>query len=85
MFQEMRDTLQELWAADLIDVDTHRVFVQRGHRVRTTMRGYQLWCEWQRESSNHDQERPWRTGQHHRRLGQGHVPALAHSSHAPRP
>ncbi|GAA2792177.1 hypothetical protein [Saccharopolyspora taberi] len=46
MFDEMRQTLQELRAAHLIDVETHRVFAQRGHRVRTTTAGYRLLRTW---------------------------------------
>lgn len=49
MFHEMRDTLHELWAADFIDVETHRLFAQRGHRVHVTMRGYQRLCEWRHQ------------------------------------
>ena len=46
MFDEMRLALQELWNAHLIDVETHRVFAQRGHRVRTTPTGYRILLAW---------------------------------------
>jgi hypothetical protein len=46
MFMEMREVLRELWTADLITVDTHRVLAQRGHRVTITTGGYRLLCDW---------------------------------------
>ena len=56
MFHEMRHALHELWAANLIDVETHRVFARSGHRVVTTMRGYQLWREWHDQARTADQD-----------------------------
>jgi hypothetical protein len=46
MSQTMRQALRDLWTADLIDVDTHRLFAQHGHRVTTTINGYRLLREW---------------------------------------
>jgi hypothetical protein len=46
MFEQFRHTLQDLWSADLIDVDTHRLFAQHGHRVTITTKGYVLMHQW---------------------------------------
>jgi hypothetical protein len=47
MFEDMRQVLRDLWTADLIEVDTHRVLAQRGHRVNTTTSGYFQLREWE--------------------------------------
>jgi hypothetical protein len=47
MFERMRQVLRDLWTADLIDVDTHRILAQRGHRVSTTTSGYLQLREWE--------------------------------------
>lgn len=46
MFMEMREVLRELWTADLIEVQTHRVLAHRGHQVVITTNGYRLLREW---------------------------------------
>lgn len=46
MHEDFRHVLRELWALNFIEVETHRVFAQRGHRVITTMNGYRLLCAW---------------------------------------
>ena len=46
MSETMRRTLHELWAADLIEVETYRLFAHRGHRVTTTTPGYLRLLEW---------------------------------------
>ncbi|QIZ38718.1 hypothetical protein [Saccharopolyspora sp. ASAGF58] len=46
MTDEFRHTLRELWAADLIDIDVHRLFAPRGHRVAITAKGYRALREW---------------------------------------
>lgn len=52
MFGCLRQALCELWAANLVEVDTHRLFARRGHRVVITMRGYRLLCEWNEVARN---------------------------------
>lgn len=47
MFMGMREVLRELWTADLIAVETHRVLAHRGHRVVITTAGYRLLHEWE--------------------------------------
>jgi hypothetical protein len=47
MFEDMRHVLRDLWTSDLIEVDTHRLFAQGGHRVSTTTNGYLLLRQWQ--------------------------------------
>jgi hypothetical protein len=46
MCDATRVVLHELWAADLVEVETHRLFAHRGHRVITTTQGYLLLQEW---------------------------------------
>lgn len=46
MTDAMRRVLHELWAADLVEVETYRLFAQRGHRVTTTTQGYLLLMTW---------------------------------------
>jgi hypothetical protein len=43
---EMRETLRELWTADLITVDTQRLVARRGNRVLITTTGERLLREW---------------------------------------
>lgn len=53
MFDNLRQILSELWAADLIEVETHRIFAERGHRVSTTTRGYLVLREWEEATHGH--------------------------------
>lgn len=46
MPEEMRLTLHELWAADLISVADSRMVAQRGRRVSITNRGNRYLREW---------------------------------------
>ncbi|MGW1676457.1 hypothetical protein [Saccharopolyspora sp. NPDC002376] len=46
MADDVRHTLHSLWAADLIDIDTHSLFVRPGHRVMITPKGYQVFRQW---------------------------------------
>lgn len=43
---DLRNALRDLWVADLIDIDTHHLFAQRGHRVRITPNGHRVLREW---------------------------------------
>ncbi|TNC19394.1 hypothetical protein [Amycolatopsis alkalitolerans] len=45
MTDDLRHALRDLWAADLIDIDTHHLF-ERGHQVRITTRGYPTLRAW---------------------------------------
>ena len=47
MSEDMRHTLRELWAADLITVDTQRILAQRGRRVSITTGGYLCLQKWE--------------------------------------
>jgi hypothetical protein len=47
MFEWMRQVLRDLWTADLVDVDTHRILAQHGHRVTITTSGYLRLREWE--------------------------------------
>ena len=46
MSEDMRHTLRELWAADLITVDPQRILAQRGRRVSITSKGESCLQEW---------------------------------------
>lgn len=46
MADATRRVLHELWAADLVEVETYRLFDHHGHRVTTTTQGYLLLMEW---------------------------------------
>jgi hypothetical protein len=46
MTEETRRVLQELWSADLVEVETYRLFAQRGHRVTVTTQGYLQLMAW---------------------------------------
>ncbi|MGI8312073.1 hypothetical protein [Saccharopolyspora hattusasensis] len=46
MTDDLRQTLRDLWVADLIDVETHRLFALRGHRVVITTKGYRTLRDW---------------------------------------
>ncbi|WP_190813030.1 hypothetical protein [Saccharopolyspora pogona] len=46
MADDLRQTLRDLWVTDLIDIDTHRLFALRGHRVVITTKGYRTLRDW---------------------------------------
>jgi hypothetical protein len=46
MTDTMRQVLHDLWAADLVEVETYRLFAQHGHRVTITTQGYLLLMTW---------------------------------------
>jgi hypothetical protein len=52
MADSTRRVLHDLWAADLVEVETYRLFAQHGHRVTITTQGYLLLMDWAGTEAN---------------------------------